>query len=360
MIPRPRAEAIRRRLLAWFDRARRDLPWRGADPYGVWLSEVMLQQTQVKTVLPYWKRFRERFPTLPALAAADDDEVLSLWSGLGYYARCRNLLRAARAIVERHGGELPASLEALRELPGFGPYTAGAVASIAFGIPAPIVDGNAARVLARLFLVEGDPAGKAARDRHWALAAALVDPRRPGDFNQALMELGATVCGRDPPCPRCPLVTLCAARAAGREREVPRPRPRANRRAVTLAAAVVVRRGAILFTRREGEGLFGGLWELPSAEVGPGGDAAKILAGALASRLGITAKGATPLGTVRHVLTHRELTVTAYRCRASGALVPASGQARFMSLGELSKVGVASLTGKLLATAGLFPRGRPG
>ncbi|MFL5274791.1 MAG: A/G-specific adenine glycosylase, partial [Anaeromyxobacteraceae bacterium] len=190
LIPPSRRAALRRRLLAWWDAGHRDLPWRfpqhAADPYRVWLAEVMLQQTQVAVVVPYYERFVARFPTLAALAAAGEDEVLALWSGLGYYARGRRVLEAARAALERHGG-LPAHVDALRALPGFGPYTAGAVASIAFGLPSPCVDGNVARVLARLFLVDAAPEDRAAVARLWRLAAELVPPERPGDFNQALM-----------------------------------------------------------------------------------------------------------------------------------------------------------------------------
>jgi A/G-specific adenine glycosylase len=212
-IPLARRAALRRRLLAWYDAGHRELPWRfpqhGADPYRVWLAEVMLQQTQVRAAIPYYARFLARYPSLEALAAAREEDVLALWSGLGYYARGRNLLAAARVAVARHGG-LPASLDALRALPGFGPYTAGAVASIAFAIPAAAVDGNVTRVLARLFLVEGDPADAPVRARLSELAGALVDPARPGDLNQALMDLGATVCtARNPRCPGCPLARMC-------------------------------------------------------------------------------------------------------------------------------------------------------
>ncbi|HET9598854.1 MAG TPA: A/G-specific adenine glycosylase, partial [Anaeromyxobacteraceae bacterium] len=193
-VPASRRAALRRRLLAWWDAGHRDLPWRypqrAADPYRVWLAEVMLQQTQVAAALPYYRRFVERFPALEALAVASEDEVLALWSGLGYYARGRRLLAAAREAMRRHGG-LPADPAALRALPGFGPYTTGAVASIAFALPVPCVDGNVARVLSRLFLVAGPPEARATRHRIAGLAAALVHPERPGDWNQALMELGA-------------------------------------------------------------------------------------------------------------------------------------------------------------------------
>jgi A/G-specific adenine glycosylase len=316
-IPAARRAALRRLLLAWYDDGHRRLPWRspqrGADPYRVWLAEVMLQQTQVATVVPYFERFVARLPTLAALAEADEDEVLALWSGLGYYARGRNLLRAAREARARHGG-LPASLEALRALPGFGPYTAGAVASIAFAIPAAAVDGNVARVLARLFAVEGAPASPAFRRRVEALAADLVHPRRPGDLNQALMELGATVCGRRPACGRCPVASPCAARAQGRAGELPAPRRRPARRPLVLACAIVREDGRILLARRPAEGLFGGLWAPPAAEVGEGEDAPAAIGGALRRDHGLRCAVGSELGACERTLTHRTLTLRAFRC----------------------------------------------
>jgi A/G-specific adenine glycosylase len=212
----PAGKRLRAALLAWFDRNRRELPWRRTrDPYAIWLSEVMLQQTQVATVIPYWERFLARFPTVTALAEAPLDEVLSLWSGLGYYSRARNLHRAANEVVARHGGALPASHAALLALPGFGRYTAGAVASIAFGLPEPLVDGNVARVFSRACAIEGAPGDREREKKLWAEAARWVQGERPGELNQALMELGATVCtARSPRCGLCPL-TVCAWRAAG-------------------------------------------------------------------------------------------------------------------------------------------------
>ncbi|MBA3584678.1 MAG: A/G-specific adenine glycosylase, partial [Gemmatimonadetes bacterium] len=252
------AAETRQDLLAWYDRQQRDLPWRRErDPYRVWVSEVMLQQTRVETVLPYYERWMKRFPALDDLADADPEDVLRAWSGLGYYARARNLHRAAMTVRERHGAVLPNDAARLRELPGVGAYTAGAVASIAFGRPEPAVDGNARRVLCRLFDLASPSAAELFRR-----AAALVDPDRPGDFNQALMELGATVCRpRAPRCARCPLARGCRARARGTAEYRPRARSGGPVPAFRVGTAVVVSsRGRFLLGRRPPRGLLGGLW----------------------------------------------------------------------------------------------------
>jgi A/G-specific adenine glycosylase len=351
-----RRTALRRRLLAWWDAGHRRLPWRypqrGADPYRVWLAEVMLQQTQVATALPYFERFVARWPTLEALARGDDGEVLALWGGLGYYARCRNLLAAAREALRRHGG-LPASLEQLRALPGLGPYTAGAVASIAFAVPAAAVDGNVARVLARLFELGGDLSRPSARADLWALAAELVDAERPGDWNQALMELGATVCGRAAPaCDRCPVAALCAARAAGRQRQLPPARRRPGRRHLVLACAVAERAGRVLLARRPPGGLFGGLLALPAVELAAGQEGAAALRDALRRQHSLTASIGPELGRAERVLTHRRLELRAYRCRVAPPF-RRGGSLAWVSRSDLSTVGLPAAMRVLLGAAGL-------
>ena len=357
LVPSARRAALRRRLLAWYDVARRALPWRfaqhGADPYRVWIAEVMLQQTQVATVVPYYERFVARYPTLAALARAEDDDVLALWSGLGYYARCRNLLAAARAAQAGHGG-LPGSLDALRALPGFGDYTAGAVASIAFALPAPAVDGNVARVLTRLFCVEGAAAAPAVQRRLWALAAELVPQDRPGDFNQALMELGATVCRKAAPaCARCPVRDACEARRKGRISELPAARRRGPRRALTIACAVAEVKGALVLVRRAPGGLLGGLWDLPAVDVSGGASAAEVAAlrRALHARFGARVTVGERLGETTRTLTHRSLTLRAYACEIPGARA-AGADVRLVPPRALAGIAISAATRALLAAAG--------
>ncbi|HYS82978.1 MAG TPA: NUDIX domain-containing protein, partial [Anaeromyxobacteraceae bacterium] len=328
--------------------------------YRVWLAEVMLQQTQVAAAVPYYRRFVERFPSLIALAAATEEEVLLLWSGLGYYARGRRLHAAARAALARHGG-LPADLAALRALPGFGPYTAGAVASIAFAIPEACVDGNVSRVLARLALLEGAPESRAVRDGLWKLARELVDPARPGDWNQALMELGATVCVKPAPrCVRCPLESLCLARAIGRERELPPARVRRAPVLLHLACAAVERGGALLVARRPVGGLFAGMWELPSVEVVGGAEPRRALRAGLASR-GLPITVGREVVRVERTLTHRRLSLGAHRCTVRGeGPVPERQDLRFAAPAELAALPVPAAFRRLLAALALAPSGRSG
>lgn len=350
------ARELGARLLAWFDEQQRPLPWRATrDAYRVWLSEVMLQQTRVETVIPYFERFVSRLPTVSALASASLDEVLGLWSGLGYYRRARQLQLAAREVVARFGGELPRTARELRSLPGVGRYTAGAVSSIAWGEREPVVDGNVERVLSRLFSID-EPA-KSARlgEAAWALATALVHPTRPGDLNQALMELGATVCVKGKPaCARCPVAERCAALAAGRAHELPRAAAKKAPRQVTLFALLLSHEGEVLLARRHEEGLFGGLWEPPMLEARTLAEArrlaAQILPGvALAS-----------VGRFEHVLSHRRLDVRVLAVRSEGrvdpeALPPGYERAAWLSRASLDagEVGTSTLAQRALAFAPL-------
>jgi A/G-specific adenine glycosylase len=307
---------VRSRLIDWYESRKRDLPWRRTkDPYAIWVSEVMLQQTQVKTVLGYYERWMERFPSVEALAAADDADVLHAWQGLGYYSRARRLLAGARAVSERHAGNLPSDVGALLALPGIGPYSAGAIASIAFGLPEPIVDGNVVRVLCRLFALEGDPAKAPLKQRLWQLARALVPPDRPSAFNQSLMELGATICTpTSPRCAECPVAQQCAALARGLERELPQLAKRAPATEVATAAAYVRRGPAILLRQMpETAPRWAGLWVLPFVELS---GAESPSAGALRALREIELQGTagSTLREARHTITRFRLTLTIIEC----------------------------------------------
>ena len=332
-----RVARLRPALLRWYRRRGRRLPWRQTrDPYAIWISEAMLQQTRVETVLRYWPRFLRRFPTLGHLARAREDSVLAAWSGLGYYSRARSLRQAARVVMSRHDGAIPADAEALRALPGVGRYTAGAVASIAFGIAAPVVDGNVARVLARLFAVSGDPRAPAVSKRLWELAASLVPRARPGDWNQALMELGATVCRpRSPACDPCPLRAACAARRRGAVARF----PQASRRPPTVterrALAVVEHEGYVLLVRQEHGRLLRDLYEFPGVTLGPAADARTALRRELA-RLGVARDTAlASFGSVRHTILNRRIETLVFRARARQAR---SAAGRWVPLARLSRL----------------------
>ena len=312
----------------------------------------MLQQTRVEAAAPYYRRFLARWPTLPALAGADDAEVLAAWSGLGYYARCRNLLAAARTALARHGG-LPASLPALRALPGFGPYTAGAVASIAFAIPVAAVDGNVARVLSRIFLVDGPSQSPKVKHRLAALAARLVDPGRPGDWNQALMELGATLCmPRRPRCAACPLARGCAAREAGREQEIPEPKVRRRPVRLELALLRVERGGRLLLCRALDDGLFPGMWGLPGIVVPEGEDPAGLLRSRGRAELGFRVEVGEEVAVVTRLLTHRRLELRVYRGSLLGRPPRDASRWGFTSEGEASRLPASTAMRRAIEASG--------
>lgn len=294
-------------LLRWYDQHRRALPWRRTrDPYAIWIAETMLQQTQVKTALPYYHRFLSAFPTLRSLAHAPRQSVLALWSGLGYYRRAENLIRAAHRVVREHGGKIPRKYEALRSLPGIGPYTAGALMSIAFDQAYPALDGNARRVLGRVFEIREEK-------RLQELAQQIVSGSRPGHLNQALMELGATVCrARNPNCPRCPLARRCRARS-GRLfslNQVPTKRPRTV--SIEWPVALIQQRGKILLRRRPEKGLLRGLWELPGGERKNGENLMAALCRQLDEIRG-QVQFVSQIGEVRHSITHRRIRAPVYK-----------------------------------------------
>ncbi len=305
-------------LLNWFARSARDLPWRrDRTPYRVWVAEVMLQQTRAETVAPYYERFIARFPTLEALAQAPLEDVLKVWEGLGYYARARLLHAAAQKVMREYGGRLPDTRPELERLPGIGPYIAGAVASIAFGRPEVALDANARRVLARLWAVPGDPQQAAVRQRLEECAGALLPPDRPGPFNEALMELGATVCTpRRPRCDACPLADACMAHRAGEEEACPgrSPRPRAPHYDVT-AGVIFGADGRVLLARRNEDDFLGGLWEFPGGKREAGEGLEECLKRELREELGVAVAVEDHLLTINHGYSHFRITLYVYRCR---------------------------------------------
>lgn len=307
---------IRRGLLAWYRREARDLPWRRTrDPYAIWLSEIMLQQTRVEQGLPFYLRFLEAFPTVAHLAAAHEDRVLKVWEGLGYYARARNMHRAAQAIVSERGGRLPETVEEWMTLPGVGRYSAGAIVSIAYGRRAPIVDGNVKRVLSRLLDVEESIDDHATTQRMWDRAERLVPPGDPGAFNQALMDLGATVCvPRSPRCGECPVCAHCAAYRAGTQEERPVRKERKPLPSYEEVAAAIRHNGRYLLAKRPASGLLSGLWEFPGGRVASGETHETALKRLIREQLGIEVKIGGMVAEVDHGYSHMKVHLTLYRC----------------------------------------------
>lgn len=354
------AKLIAEGLAGWFEHAARDLPWRRTrDPYAIWVSEVMLQQTRVDTVLGYWGRFLARFPDLASLAAADEDEVLGLWSGLGYYRRARLLHRGARHVRDELGGALPDSAEALRGIPGIGRYTAGAIASIAFDRAAPLVDGNVARVHARLAAIRDPREQDAGHAEHWRFVARVLEQGSPRVLAQALMELGATVCTpRSPSCDACPIARACRARAAGLEQVIPATKLKRASPELRFHAVALRWGSRVLVERRPSEGLLAGLWCLPLFDRD---DAAPLVERAR-EHFGVALELAPAPGpSVRHVFSHRVWQIEPWTARAKRApklrgrsdeperaWLAGEGEARRGPEG-----GVPTLTRKLLASLDL-------
>lgn len=345
MLPTLRS-TIRRKLVRWYQSNKRDLPWRRShDPYAIWISETMLQQTQVNTVIPYYKKFLARFPTVDALARTPLPQVLRLWSGLGYYRRAANLKKAAQQIVRRHGGEMPQDFTELRALAGIGDYTAGALLSIAFGKPYPAIDGNVRRVLSRLLRITDEREIR-------AIAAELVPPERPGEFNQALMELGATVCTpKNQRCSQCAVNSLCATRSRP-DAAVLGSRTPVKFKAVVWPMAIVRRSGKILLRRRAANGLLASLWELPGQEL----TGKQSITGMFRRELnGVIPMLARPkkLGEIRHAITYRRIRAPVYvlEVTAKSRTNLARSQWRWVAPAKLQERAVSSMTAKAV---GLF------
>jgi A/G-specific adenine glycosylase len=356
--------ALRGRLLEWFHKYQRDLPWRlNKDPYRIWLSEIMLQQTRVAAVIPFYERFLEHFPTIRALAAAPGAEVLRLWAGLGYYSRARNLQRAAKEIVEKHGGEFPHSAEDALALPGIGSYTAAAILSIAFGLRHAVLDGNVARVIARLDAIHGDLREGARWQSLQATADALLEPEAPSDWNQAMMELGATICTpKSPQCLLCPVAEFCRARQLGLTEVIPKKRKKRATEEVELAAAVFLdAKGRTLLlpppetdrahvTQDEVRPLISKMWHFPMIAVQR--DAASELVEFLKSFDALSANGSKPkleeMRSARHTVTYRAIRLRPFRLNVEK--LPRIAGAKAVLLSDLvsrSKVAVSNLTRKI-------------
>jgi A/G-specific adenine glycosylase len=308
---------ITRRLLDWYGKNRRDLPWRKTrDPYAIWVSEIMLQQTQVDTVIPYYRRFMRRYPTVRRLARASRDEVLKAWENMGYYSRARHLHEAAVILARDHAGKLPETSEGLRSLPGIGSYTAGAVLSIAFDKPVPAVDGNVRRVMSRLLALRKPLRDASVQKKIERAVEALIPKDRPGQFNQALMDLGATVClPRNPDCGRCPLAGVCLARIRGLQNSIPAVPKRAALPHRDVTAAIIRKNGRVLVVRRPEKGLLGGLWKFPGGQRENGKSLRQSLRQSMLRELGMEVAVGPRLLSVDHGYSHFLVTLHAFDCR---------------------------------------------
>jgi len=303
--------------MRWYGENARDLPWRRTtDPYAIWVSEIMLQQTRVETVIPYYQRWMLEFPTLDALVLADQDQVLKLWEGLGYYSRALNLHKAANLIVKDFNGDLPEDVKSLESLPGIGRYTAGAIASIAFNHHAPILDGNIKRVFSRIFNISTPLKNSATEKELWRIAENLLPIDNPGDFNQALMELGALVClPKNPACNCCPLQNDCLAYQYNLQRDLPVRKENTPIPHLQVTAAVIKKGGQILLAKRPSKGLLGGMWEFPGGKQEENESLPETLEREIKEELDATIQVGEHLGTYQHAYTHYKVTLHAYHCR---------------------------------------------
>ncbi len=307
-------------LLSWYEQNARSLPWRGiSDPYAIWVSEVMLQQTRIETVIPYYRRWLATFPTLQSLAHATEDAVLHTWEGLGYYSRARNFQAAARQVLDCHGGRLPDTVEELKKLPGVGRYTAGALASLIHAKDEPALDANARRVLARLIDLSMPASSPQGEEILWQAAKQLIPAGRAGDFNQALMDLGSLVCTpRNPDCPKCPLQPFCRARSLGVQDQRPVGTNKKKIPHITVAAAVIFSDQGVLVARRPPNGLLGGMWEFPGGKKEEGETLEQALRREIMEELGTDIHVGRELGKFNHAYTHFRVTLHAFLCEQAG------------------------------------------
>lgn len=342
---------IAKRLLRWYRKEGRDLPWRRTnDPYAIWVSEIMLQQTQVITVIPYYERFMAAFPTVADLAQAPSGRVLKVWEGLGYYARARNLQKAASIISDQYNGKVPEDIEALASLPGIGRSTAGAIVSIAYGKKAPILDGNVRRVLCRLFAIRKNPSLAPIQKKLWDISEGLVPGKDPRSFNQALMDLGAMVCTpKEPACPACCLRPLCLAYQKGIQKTLPVKAPARKTPHYHVAVGVIWRKGKILITQRPPDGLLGGLWEFPGGKLNDGEPPAKAVVREIWEELKIAVSAKEPIGIVHHAYSHFRITLHAFHCRYQSGALSTSNPHRWVSPRKLNDYAFPGANRKIIA-----------
>jgi A/G-specific adenine glycosylase len=345
VIPILRIERIQKRLLHWFGQNGRDLPWRKArDPYAIWISEVMLQQTRVVTVIPYYQRFLKSFPTVHHLAKSDLSKVLKIWEGLGYYSRARNLHRASRIILNHFKGKLPDHPADLLKLPGIGKYTAGAILSIAYNKEAPILDGNVKRVLSRLFGISGHGASGKAEGLLWKISGSLIPKGRSNSFNQAIMDLGAMICTpKDPSCHHCPLLRYCKAKASGNPEKYP---PRGVKKRIPHIEAisgVILRNGKVLLNQRPPTGLLGGLWEFPNWRREDNGRLRLRLRDHVKKEMGMNVRVKEPFGIFKQTFTHFKLTLRVFNCES----IAGRGKGKWVPIKDLDQFAMSRINRRI-------------
>jgi A/G-specific adenine glycosylase len=351
-IPPKRRHLIQSNLVEWFTKNQRDLPWRKTyDPYQVWISEIMLQQTQVKTALPYYDRWMKAFPDIGSVANASEDRILKLWEGLGYYSRARNLQKASKLVMGKHGGQFPDRFEDILELPGIGRYSAGAIASIGFNQNYPVVDGNVIRVLARLFAFEKNTRLPKNVERFWKWAEELIPDKKARFFNQGMMELGALICSpKNPKCDQCPLADQCAARKRGIAETLPNRGESQKLISIRVTCAVIRHKGKIFIQKRPSRGLMGGLWEFPGGKAEKGETELQAIRREIGEELGVTLKGVKKIDRIRHGYTKFDVDLHCFSAElGSGTLkLTAATEGKWVSPKSLGKFAFPAADRKLI------------